>query len=145
MDGELLRVDTASSTLPLSPSGSFLADDAASTCPLLTPSPPTNDLINPQQEPEESPKFTIGDELASKLQQVKGEVEWKLFYTNLSHLHVFFFQDKDKEEGDSASSSSSALAEPVCSQLLNHRLYHHIVKDEDISTQVNKFVFEKIV
>ncbi|KAI4460583.1 alpha-amylase family member [Holotrichia oblita] len=101
--------------LPGSPTNSFLADEVASTCPLLTPSPPTNDLINPLPEPEQ-PSFTIGEELASKLQHVK---------------------DDDKEGGDSASSSSSALAEPVCTQLLNHRhnTYHHISKDEISSTQ----------
>lgn len=69
MEG-LLRVDT-SATIPSSPSNSFIADEVASICPLLTPSPPTNDLVNPLAEPTET-KFTIGDELATKLQQVQG-------------------------------------------------------------------------
>jgi hypothetical protein len=45
--------------------------------------------------------------------------------------------DDDKCAGDSASSSSSALAEPACTQLLNHRnnTYHHIVKDEHTATE----------
>lgn len=71
MEG-LLRVDTSTTTLPSSPSNSFIADEVASICPLLTPSPPTNDLVNPLPEPAE-PKFTIGDELATKLQQVQGK------------------------------------------------------------------------
>lgn len=70
MEG-FLRVDQNVTMLPGSPSNSFLADEVASTCPLLTPSPPTNDLINPLPEPEQ-PSFTIGEELASKLQHVKG-------------------------------------------------------------------------
>lgn len=111
MDG-FLRVDNQN--LPSSPSNSFLADEVASICPLITPSPPTNDLINPPPEPTE-PNFEIGKQLANKLQQV---------------------QDEDKA-ADSASSSSSAIAEPACTQLLNHRnVYHHISqKNEDTETQ----------
>lgn len=70
MDG-FLRVDTTS-TLPTSPSSSYLADEVASICPLITPSPPTNALINPAPETSE-PSFTIGDELVTKLQHVHGE------------------------------------------------------------------------
>lgn len=70
MEG-LLPVNTCITTLPSSPSNSFLADEVASICPLLTPSPPTNDLVNPLPEPTE-PNFTIGDELSTKLQQVQG-------------------------------------------------------------------------
>lgn len=71
MEG-LLRVDTSTTTLPSSPSNSFIADEVASICPLLTPSPPTNDLVNPLPEQNEQPTFTIGDELTTILQQVKG-------------------------------------------------------------------------
>lgn len=75
MEGELLRVDTALTTLPASPTNSFI-----STCPLLTPSPPTNALIN-SNEPCEPATFTIGDELASKLQHVKGRQVDQILYT----------------------------------------------------------------
>ncbi|XP_018562786.1 4F2 cell-surface antigen heavy chain-like [Anoplophora glabripennis] len=109
MEG-FLRVDNTN--LPGSPTNSFLADEVASICPLITPSPPTNDLINPLPEPTQL-NLGIGHELATKLQHV---------------------QDDDKAE--SSSSSSSALAAPACAQLLNHRnIYHHIVKDEDTEVQ----------
>lgn len=65
-----LRVD-ARTNLPGSPTNSFLADEVASICPLITPSPPTNDLINPLPEPTE-PNFAIGEQLATKLQHVQG-------------------------------------------------------------------------
>lgn len=40
------------------------------------------------------------------------------------------------ESGDCASTSSSNSAEPVCTQLLNHRnSYHHVIKDEEKSAQ----------
>ncbi|EFA09799.1 amino acid transporter heavy chain SLC3A2 [Tribolium castaneum] len=102
--------------LTSSPSNSFIADEVASICPLITPSPPTNDLINPLPESNE-PNYQIGEDLATILQQ-----------------HV---QDEDKCAGDSASSSSSALAEPSCTQLLNHRnsTYHHIAKDENTANE----------
>nr|CAH7722290.1 unnamed protein product [Callosobruchus chinensis] len=97
-------------TLPASPTNSFIADEVASICPLITPSPPTNALINPEPEQSES-NFVIGEELAAKLKEV---------------------QDHDK--ADSASSSSSA--EPACTQLLNHRNnYHHITKTEETEIQ----------
>ncbi|XP_057669936.1 4F2 cell-surface antigen heavy chain-like [Diorhabda carinulata] len=105
MDG-FLRVDNAN--LPSSPTNSFLADEVASICPLITPSPPTNDLIHPLPELESN--FSIGLELANKLHKVKGVGA----------------SDEDKVE--SASSSSSALAE---SQLLNHRNIYHVHDDKD--------------
>lgn len=80
MDGSLLRVDTSTTTLPSSPSNSFIADEVASICPLLTPSPPTNDLVNPLPELTET-KFTIGDELATKLQEMNGKAFIKKFYS----------------------------------------------------------------
>mgnify|MGYP005984997949 FL=1 len=67
MDG-FLQVNNSSSNLPSSPSNSFIADEVASICPLITPSPPTNDLINPLPEPSQ-PSYTIGDELATILQK----------------------------------------------------------------------------
>ncbi|KAG5866079.1 hypothetical protein JTB14_006282 [Gonioctena quinquepunctata] len=106
MDGFLGVKNSAH--LPGSPSNSFMADEVASICPLITPSPPTNDLINPLSEPTDV-DFHIGHELATKLQNVTGS---------------------DEEKAESASSSSSALAEPACEQLLNHRnVYHHIDKN----------------
>lgn len=95
-----MRVDANVTMLPGSPTNSFLADEVASTCPLLTPSPPTNDLINPLPEPVQ-PCFAIGEELANKLQHVKGEKGtglwvflktskmWKLFISTFTK--VFFF------------------------------------------------------
>lgn len=57
---------------------------------------------------------------------------------------MYIFIDGDKDNGDSASSSSSALAEPACTQLLNHRHYHHITKDEDSSGQVSLLMTCKV-
>ncbi|KAJ8982876.1 hypothetical protein NQ317_004306 [Molorchus minor] len=111
MEG-FLRVEHHTN-LPGSPTNSFLADEVASICPLITPSPPTNDLINPEPETVENSPFEIGNELATKLKQVH-----------------------DDDKADSASSNSSVLAEPACTQLLNHRnIYHHMVKDEDAETK----------
>lgn len=67
MDG-FLRVQ---GNLPGSPTSSYLTDDAASTCNLINPSPPTNALVNPIPTEEETP-YNIGNELATKLQQVQG-------------------------------------------------------------------------
>lgn len=96
MDG-FLRVDT-NSTLAISPSSSYLADEVASICPLITPSPPTNDLINPPLEPTEA-TFTIGDELATKLQHVQGKnfklltcVDVLLFFTNIIFTYSIILQ-----------------------------------------------------
>ncbi|KAK5645433.1 hypothetical protein RI129_006733 [Pyrocoelia pectoralis] len=86
----------------------FLADEVASICPLLTPSPPTNALVNPLPVSEES-NFILPQELATKLQRVE-----------------------DGEGADSASSNSSTLAEPACTQLLSgHKPYLHINKNEE--------------
>lgn len=109
MDG-FLRVDSGPN-LPSS-SSSFMADnaDATSICPLITPSPPTNALVDPLPESAE-PNFTIGVELAEKLQNVQGD-------------------------GDSISSTSSN-AEPACSQLLDHRnSYLHTPQDEEAAVEV---------
>ncbi|XP_017784590.1 PREDICTED: neutral and basic amino acid transport protein rBAT-like [Nicrophorus vespilloides] len=114
MDG-FLRVNATTSAMPASPTNLFLAEEVASTCPLITPSPPTNDLINPPPDENQRTTFIIGEELANKLKHVK---------------------DDDKAAGDSGSSSSSVLAEPVCTQLLNHRHhYSHITKDENTTSQ----------
>ncbi|KAF7270128.1 hypothetical protein GWI33_016869 [Rhynchophorus ferrugineus] len=110
-----LRVD-GGVNLASSPSSSFLTDnaDATSICPLITPSPPTNALVDPLPEPTES-AFTIGEELAEKLQKVQGKAT-------------------DAESMSSASSS----AEPACAQLLNHRnSYLHMPNDEEPVAQEN--------
>lgn len=77
MDG-FLRVQ---GNLPGSPTSSYLADDAASTCNLINPSPPTNALVNPipTEQEDESP-YNIGEELANKLQQVRGTMTRKNSY-----------------------------------------------------------------
>lgn len=56
-----------------SPSSSFNPDNADSTsiCPLITPSPPTNALVDPVPESNE-PNYQIGAQLAEKLQMVHG-------------------------------------------------------------------------
>lgn len=66
-----LRADIGKAAFTASPSNSYLADEVASTCPLITPSPPTNALENPLPETPE-PDYNISEELANKLQQVQG-------------------------------------------------------------------------
>lgn len=83
MDG-FLRTNVTSTIFPGSPSNSFLADEVASTCELITPSPPTNALVNPVQEQEEH-NFSIGEELANKLQQVEGTVTWVVTKNGETH------------------------------------------------------------
>lgn len=62
------------STFPGSPTNSFMADEVASICPLLTPSPPTNALVNPIPVTEESESgFINAQALSSKLHQVQGK------------------------------------------------------------------------
>ncbi|KAF5306135.1 hypothetical protein FQR65_LT07411 [Abscondita terminalis] len=102
------------SLLHVDSSGTFLTDEVASICPLLTPSPPTNALVNPLPEPEES-NFISAQELATKLQQV---------------------EDDNTEGADSASSNSSTLAEPACAQLLTgHKPYLHVTKNEETASE----------
>lgn len=69
MDSKLLRVDLPSTSLSVKDASGNLQDaDVASTCPLLTPSPPTNALVNPC-DPECGATSPVmdGDELAHKL------------------------------------------------------------------------------
>lgn len=56
--------------------GSTLADEVASTCPLLTPSPPTNALVNPMPEQEEAAEFLCPHNLAFKLNHVTASGEY---------------------------------------------------------------------
>lgn len=65
-DPKMLRVE-------LPAAGAFVADDAVSTCPLLTPSPPTNALVDPTSDPQQPSYIVRGDELATKLKQVEGK------------------------------------------------------------------------
>ncbi|XP_031351912.1 4F2 cell-surface antigen heavy chain-like isoform X2 [Photinus pyralis] len=96
------------SLLHVDSSATFMADEVASICPLLTPSPPTNALVNPLPVSEES-NFILPVDLATKLQRVE-------------------------EGADSASSNSSTLAEPACTQLLSgHKQYLH--KNEETVTE----------
>lgn len=73
MDG-FLSASGVRANLPGSPTSCYLADDAASTCNLINPSPPTNALVNPIPAEQEEPLYNIGDMLATKLQEVKGEL-----------------------------------------------------------------------
>ncbi|KAK9878137.1 hypothetical protein WA026_021153 [Henosepilachna vigintioctopunctata] len=99
-----------------SPTSACIPDDVASICPLITPSPPTNALVNPLPESQEI-EYIINDELVSKLQQVKDEAK----------------------EDDSTSSNSSILNEPASIQLLNHKNnssnFPFIIKDEESVVQ----------
>ncbi|XP_030753256.1 4F2 cell-surface antigen heavy chain-like [Sitophilus oryzae] len=109
-----LRVNSGTN-LPSSSSNSFMTDNADSTsiCPLITPSPPTNALVDPLPEPTET-NYTISEELAEKLQKV---------------------QDKSPD-AESISSASSSADPAVCSQLLNRRnSYLHIPDDEEAAAQ----------
>lgn len=71
MDG-FLRAGGIQGNLPASPTSSYLADDAASTCNLINPSPPTNALVNPIPAEQDEPLYNIGEELATKLHKVRG-------------------------------------------------------------------------
>lgn len=72
MDG-FLRAGGIQGNLPGSPTSSYLADDAASTCNLINPSPPTNALVNPIPVEQDEPLYNIGEELATKLHKVRGK------------------------------------------------------------------------
>lgn len=89
MEG-FLRVNSEATTLPGSPTNSFLTDEIGSTCPLLTPSPPTNDLINPMPEHSDvPPSFMIGgDVLACKLQRVQGNIFGGYLFKQLTELYI---------------------------------------------------------
>lgn len=55
----------------------------------------------------------------------------------MNEVEVLKSNFSDNDKADSASSGSSVLAEPACTQLLNHRnVYHHITKNEEIEVQV---------
>ncbi|KAH1017545.1 neutral and basic amino acid transport protein rBAT-like [Dendroctonus ponderosae] len=111
MEG-FLRVDHNAGTS--SPSSSFNPDNADSTsiCPLITPSPPTNALVDPIPEPIE-PNYQIGAQLAEKLQMVHG-----------------------KCDGDSISSASSE--QPVTSQLLDGTNFLSLPLDEEAGVEGGK-------
>ncbi|KAL1498292.1 hypothetical protein ABEB36_009111 [Hypothenemus hampei] len=80
--------------------------DATSICPLITPSPPTNALVDPLPENAIS-TFQIGDELVEKLQKVH-----------------------EKCDGESVSSASSS-EQPVTSQLLEGGNYLNMPTDQE--------------
>lgn len=75
MDG-FLRVESPTN-LPISSSSSYIADEVASICPLITPSPPTNALVDPLSEEPTSPTFEA-DELSTKLHHVRGNYCFQL-------------------------------------------------------------------
>ncbi|XP_044731982.1 neutral and basic amino acid transport protein rBAT-like [Chrysoperla carnea] len=94
-------------------SGAYLKDaDVASTCPLLTPSPPTNALVNPSAGDLDTPTSPIidGAELTQKLKKV--------------------------EQGD-LSSSNSSVAEPASVQLLHNYLTLTKTAGDGIALQEN--------
>ncbi|XP_045473117.1 neutral and basic amino acid transport protein rBAT-like [Harmonia axyridis] len=106
-----LQVDSANNMLG-SPTSACIPDDVSSICPLITPSPPTNALVNPLPESQDT-EYNISNELVSKLQKVKTE----------------------NKEDDTTSSNSSNLAEPASVQLLNHKnnssSFPFIINDEE--------------
>lgn len=65
-----------------------IAEDSVSTCPLLTPSPPTNALVDPTSEPQEPGYFVPSGDLVAKLKQVEG-----MFY-----FYFFILCNKDVEQ-----------------------------------------------
>lgn len=74
-----LRVDSSAENS--SPCSSFNVDnaDASSICPLITPSPPTNALVDSLPEPTDGvSNFQIGEELVEKLQKVHGKFECRV-------------------------------------------------------------------
>lgn len=68
-----------------SPTSACIPDDVASICPLITPSPPTNALVN--SLPESQDEYNISVELASKLQKVHSE--YVLIQKNIRTIHCF--------------------------------------------------------
>lgn len=78
-DSNMLRVE-------LHPAG-FVADDAVSTCPLLTPSPPTNALVDPTSDSQEPSYIIVGDILVTKLKEVEG----RLILSNIIYLNTNSF------------------------------------------------------
>lgn len=92
MDG-FLRADKVAANLLGSPTSSYMADDAASTCNLINPSPPTNALVNPvPAEQEDESLYNIGEELATKLQKVQGKCD-PFFYI----IRLHFIQEIERE------------------------------------------------
>lgn len=75
-DPKMLHVD-----LP-TPRG-FIAEDSVSTCPLLTPSPPTNALVDPTSEPQEPSYIIPSGDLVAKLKQVEGTIK--------ENIIIYFF------------------------------------------------------
>ncbi|XP_050314627.1 uncharacterized protein LOC126749058 [Anthonomus grandis grandis] len=110
MEG-FLRVDSNAGTS--SPSFNLDNADATSICPLITPSPPTNALVDPQPEPKK-PSYQIGEELAEKLQKVH-----------------------DKGDVDSISSASSSEL-PASSQLLEGNNFLGKPIDEEVGAEGGK-------
>nr|CAD7452777.1 unnamed protein product [Timema tahoe] len=134
-----------------SPVNEFIADEeAASICPLLTPSPPTSfdhplSLINPSPgmayEQEISPSSTDNMEIPTR-SALNGNNMVGYSVLNQEIL------DQANNEGsvptlnatssvhsvmESSSSSSSVLQEPtVCAQLLSSHHYHHLTKASNI-------------
>ncbi|KAL3268147.1 hypothetical protein HHI36_007275 [Cryptolaemus montrouzieri] len=110
-----LQVNRANDMLG-SPTSACIPDDVASICPLITPSPPTNALVNPLPESQET-EYNISAELSNKLQHV---------------------QRKEKEE-DTTSTNSSNSVEPASVQLLNYKNssndFPFIIKDEESNVQ----------
>ncbi|XP_044754055.1 maltase 1-like [Coccinella septempunctata] len=111
-----LQVNSGNNLLG-SPTSACIPDDVSSICPLITPSPPTNALVNPLPESQDADEYNISNELVCKLQQIKS----------------------GNKEDDSTSSNSSNLAEPACVQLLNHKnnssSFPFIINDDENITQ----------
>lgn len=64
-DPKMLHVDL--------PTARIIAEDSVSTCPLLTPSPPTNALVDPTCDPQEPSYVVASEDLVAKLKRVEGK------------------------------------------------------------------------
>ncbi|KAF4528204.1 hypothetical protein B566_EDAN014029, partial [Ephemera danica] len=99
----------------------FLGDEeAASTCPLLTPSPPPTGydqaLSSPDAEPEVTIEFEIGDD-----ETINPDTD----------LNDDPLKGEDGATVDSTSSGSSGQEPTACVQLLGpHHHYQHLTKAE---------------
>lgn len=73
-DPQMLHVD-----LPTARARAFIAEDSVSTCPLLTPSPPTNALVDPASDSQEPSYIVPGHDLVAKLKKVEGTEHFTSF------------------------------------------------------------------
>lgn len=118
-----------------SPVSEFLADEeAASTCPLLTPSPPTefeHPLSTTGMAYERQISPTSIDELTS-LPTLNCNATLA-FVNNIPTNEHNESHNSQETQQESSSSSSSVTQEPTaCAQLLSSHHYQHLTKASDV-------------